>query len=149
MDGREARVAALIRYIRMSLVLRNALLPLLILIMVSSSTGCYPMKLAKGDKGVDVTSIQPGVTRMKAETALGPPMRRWVSTSIRHATYEYKLGLVPYHLPIGDQYIRDRIVLSYDDRDVILGIFNEFDDLPPNGRSGPHRWGPESPDSEK
>ena len=45
--------------------------------------------------------------------------------------------------------IRDRIVLSYDNRDVTRGIFDEFDELPPDGQSGPRRWGSESRGSEK
>ena len=124
----------------MSLLSRNLFWSWLILIVVSSSTGCYSMELAKGDRGVDVTSIQPGVTRMKAETALGHPVQSWVSTGIRYATYEYHLDLVPWNRRRGDRSIRDRIVLSYDDRAVILGIFDEFDELPPDGRSGIRRW---------
>ena len=45
--------------------------------------------------------------------------------------------------------IRDRIVLSYDNRDVTRGIFDEFDELPPDGQSGQRRWGSESTVSEK
>jgi hypothetical protein len=33
-----------------------------------------------------------------------------------------------------------RVVISYDDRDLILGIFDEFEELPPDGRSGPRQW---------
>jgi hypothetical protein len=42
-----------------------------------------------------------------------------------------------------------RIVISYDNRDVVLGIFDEFDELPPDGRSGPRRWKRAPPESEK
>ncbi len=118
---------------------------LLVFLMVFSLTGCYPTKAAKEEKQVDVIAIQPGVARANAEGALGTPVRSWTSPSgIRYATYEYQLanpalGLGPYLSKL----IRDRIILSYDDRDIILGIFNEFDELPLDGRSGQRKWGPE------
>ena len=40
--------------------------------------------------------------------------------------------------PLAD--VTDRIVTSYDDRAVVLGVFDEFDELPPDGRSGPRLW---------
>ena len=34
----------------------------------------------------------------------------------------------------------DRVTIAYDDRDVILGIFDELAELPADGRSGPRKW---------
>jgi hypothetical protein len=34
-------------------------------------------------------------------------------------------------------------------RPVVLGIFDEFDELPPDGRSGPRIWKRALPESEK
>ncbi len=33
-----------------------------------------------------------------------------------------------------------RVVISYDEQDFILGVFDEFDELPADGRSGPRQW---------
>lgn len=149
---------------------------LVVLLMVSFSTGCFAVKLAKGEKGADVTGIQPGVTRANAEAILGPPVRKWTSsTGIRYTTYYYDAGRPPnmpdavgavimdlitagifeFVVAVNEpkpwilDHITDRIVTSYDDRAVVLGIFDEFDELPPDGRSGPRRWKRAPPESEK
>src|SRR2546422_11419634 len=54
---------------------------LMILLMVSFWTGCLAVKMAKGEKGADVTAIKPGVTRATAEAILGPLVREWTSSS--------------------------------------------------------------------
>ena len=151
-------------------------LPALVaILMVSFLTGCLAVKMAKGEKGADVTAIQPGVTRATAEAILGPPVREWTSSSrIRYSTYSYDAGRPP-NMPVavavvildliflgmfelqaainGEppplDHITDRIVTSYDDRAVVLGIFDEFDELPPDGRSGSRRWKRALPESEK
>jgi len=148
---------------------------LVVLLMVSFSTGCLAVKMAKGEKGADVTAIQPGVTRATAEAILGPLVREWTSSSgIRYRTYSYDAGRPPnmteavaavildlvffcmFELqaaingePPPFDHLTDRIVTSYDDRAVVLGIFDEFDELPPDGRSGPRRWKLALPESEK
>jgi hypothetical protein len=148
---------------------------LVVLLMLSFSTGCLAVKMAKGEKGADVTAIQPGVTRATAEGILGPPVREWTSSSrIRYSTYSYDAGRPPnmseavavvildlvffgmFELQAaihGDPpplaHLTDRVVTSYDDRAVVLGIFDEFDELPPDGRSGPRRWELALPESEK
>jgi hypothetical protein len=145
---------------------------LLVFITIFSLMGCYAIQVWKGDKRVDITALQPGVTRANAEAILGSPVRSWTSpTSIRYATYEYYAGTPPNRwsdlgfLDIGkwrhrdcvalglvpaswDGMTWDRKVLSCDDR-VVLGIFDEFDELPLDGRSGQHKWGPDSTVSEK
>jgi hypothetical protein len=56
------------------------------------------------------------------------------------------VGLVHYlagkDLFAGDSiyYISRRILISYDDNDNVLGIFEEFANLPPDGRSGIYKW---------
>lgn len=32
-----------------------------------------------------------------------------------------------------------RVVISYDERDIVLGVFDEFEELPADGRSGPRK----------
>src|SRR6266850_6132050 len=148
---------------------------LVVLLMVSFSTGCFAVKLAKGEKGTDVTGIQPGVTRANAEAILGPLVREWTSsTGIRYTTYYYDAGLPPNMPDAAAAVIMDVIsvglfelfwaidkkpwildhhtdvvVISNDDRAVVLGIFDEFDELPPDGRSGPRQWKGMPPESEK
>jgi hypothetical protein len=146
-----------------------------VLLLVSFLTGCFAVKLVKGEKGADVTGIQPGVTRANAEAILGPPVRKWTSsTGIRYTTYYYDAGLPPnmadaagavlmdlmtvgiFELVVAINkkpwildHIVDGVVISYDNRDVVLGILDEFDELPPDGRSGPRRWERAPPESEK
>lgn len=149
---------------------------LVVLLMVSFSTGCFAVKLAKGEKGANVTGIQPGVTRANAEAILGPPVREWTSSSrIRYSTYSYDAGRPPnmpdavgvvimdlitggifeFVVAVNEpkpwilDHITDRIVTSYDDRAVVLGVFDEFDELPPDGRSGPRRWKLALPETEE
>jgi hypothetical protein len=131
--------------------------------------GCVVVRSWRGEKGADVSHIQPGAKRSEAETALGLPAREWVSpTGIRCALYEYNAGIPPHH---GDAIVaaildvvtfgifeviafkrdqgrhpgeydrrRSKVVISYDAREIILGIFDESGELPPEGRSGPYRW---------
>lgn len=149
---------------------------LMVLLLVFFSTGCFAVKMAKGEKGPDVTGIQPGVTRANAEAMLSPPIREWTSsTGIRYTTYSYDAGRPPnmsetaavvfmdvltvgiFELILATReqqpwtldHIMERIVISYSDRAVVLGIFDEFDELPPDGRSGPRRWILAFPESEK
>jgi hypothetical protein len=144
---------------------------LVVLSMVT--TGCFAAKLAKGEKGTDVTGIQPGVKRANAEAILGPPVRDWTSpTGIRYSTYYYDAG-VPPSIPDAAAFAlmdlisggifelmattngfplhhtTDGMVISYNDRAVVLGIFDEFDELPPDGRSNPRKWKRALPESEK
>jgi len=144
---------------------------MVIALAIGACTGCYATKVWQGDKGDDVAALQPSATRANAEAVLGAPMRSWTSpTNIRYATYEYYAGIpgsssgfffaifsfggteIGYALnllqypdpgPMGRMMmVWDRVVLAYDHRDVILGIFDEFDDLPSDGRSGQHKWRP-------
>ena len=132
-------------------------------------TGCVVVRSWRGEKGADVSNIQPGVRRSDAEKVLGLPQQEAVSPAgIRYALYEYNAGIPPHYgdaataalldvVTLGvfevityknngwrhpGEYDRRRpkIVIAYDARAVILGIFDEADELPPDGRSGPYRW---------
>jgi hypothetical protein len=132
-------------------------------------TGCVVVRSLRGEKGPDFGQLQPGVKRAVVETTLGQPLNEWMSpTDVRCALYEYNAG-IPSHpgdaataalldvVTFGifevityknsgwrhpGEYDRRRpkVVIAYDARDVILGIFDEADELPPDGRSGPYRW---------
>lgn len=132
-------------------------------------TGCVVVRSLRGEKGADFSHVQPGVKRSVIETALGQPLNEGVSsTNVRYAVYEYNAG-IPSHpgdaataalldvVTLGvfeiityknsgwrhpGEYDRRRpkIVVTYDPRDVILGIFDEGAELTEDGRSGPYRW---------
>ena len=125
--------------------------------------GCTAVQLAAGDKGSDVTKIQPGITRPEAEAVLGSAIKEWKSpTGVIYRTYQYDggrptnmsdaiavglldvmtLGIVEAVIAMGPDTMEkkrttSRVVISYDDHDVIIGVFDEFDELPADGRSGP------------
>ncbi len=143
-----------------------------IIIIVIVLTGCTVADYAAGEKGVDVSNVQPGITRAEVEAVLGEPVRSWTSsTGVFYCTYEYDSGRPPIpsevaaHLfmdiatlgfweliwpsikqetPKGydepydydDKYrTTDTVLISYDNQDIIIGVFGEFDELPPDGRS--------------
>jgi hypothetical protein len=150
---------------RRAVVLRGAALVAALAVL----TGCVVVRSLRGEKGPDFSAIQPGVKRSVVETALGQPLDEGVSsTSVRYAVYEYNAG-IPSHpgdagvatlldvVTLGifeiityknhgwrhpGEYDRRRpkIVITYDPRDVILGIFDEGAELPEDGQSGPYRW---------
>jgi hypothetical protein len=132
-------------------------------------TGCVVVRSLRGEKGPDFSSIQPGAKRSVVETALGSPLQEWVSpTNIRCALHEYNAGIPSHPGDAGTAALLDvvtfgifeiityknngwrhpgeydrrrpKVVITYDPRDVILGIFDEGAELPPDGRSGPYRW---------
>ena len=132
-------------------------------------TGCVAVRSWRGEKGADVSHVQPGAKRADAEKVLGPPQQEAVSPEgVRYVLYEYNAGIPPHY---GDavtaalldvvtfgifeiityknsgwrhpgEYDRrqPKVVIAYDARAVILGIFDESAELPPDGRSGPYRW---------
>lgn len=138
-----------------------------IITMVSVLTGCSAVWYATGEKGVDVTTIQPDITRVEAEAILGKPLRSWTSpTGVLYCIYEYDSGRPPrkgdavaalivniislgtfdlfwtfmesgkdFEEKQGYGRTTARVVVSYDHQDIILGVFGEFDELPPDGRS--------------
>ncbi len=132
-------------------------------------TGCVVVRSVRGEKGADFSHVQPGLKRAVVETALGQPLNEGVSpTNVRYAVYEYNAG-IPSHpgdaaaaalldiVTLGvfefityknsgwrhpGEYDRRRpkVVITYDPRDVILGIFDEGAEVPEDGRSEPYRW---------
>jgi hypothetical protein len=148
---------------------------LLILALAWVCAGCTVAQLAAGDKGTDITKIQPGRTRTEAEAVIKDPIREWKSSSgVTYRTYQYDSGRPPgvadavafglmdvvslglfeafealanatgdsrsISKYMEDQHTKTRLVVSYDDQDIILGIFGEFDELPPDGRSSSRQW---------
>lgn len=136
-------------------------------------SGCTVITAASREKGVDPSAIQPGVSRVEAETILGNPIRQWTSeTGVRYRLYTYDDGHRPdpglaavfmfmngitlgLHevfaviTPAGKIVTRDAnrrtfvpVVVSYNEEEIVLGIFDEFANLPADGVSAPRKWKP-------
>jgi hypothetical protein len=132
-------------------------------------SGCVVVRSWRGEKGPDFSHIQPGAKRAVIETALGEPLNEGVfPTNVRYAVYEYNAGIPSHPGDAGTAALLDvvtfgifeiityknsgwrhpgeydrrrpKIVVTYDPRDVILGIFDEGAEVPEDGRSGPYRW---------
>jgi hypothetical protein len=115
------------------------------------------MKYAKSDDGVDISAVKPQAKREQVEEILGPCVRRWESEAgVRYCVYEYdggypgdpaeaaawvaldiiSLGLFEVFNAVDDSnltkrsHVMERIVVSYDSDDTVLGVFDEFDVLP-------------------
>jgi hypothetical protein len=117
--------------------------------------------MAKGTPPVDASSLAPGVSRTEVEARLGQSKRNWTTAEgVRYSLYEfgpgvppqpadaimmamfslYTLGLVevihaanpPPPASEGDDF---QVVVSYDANDVVLGLFDEHETLPIDGRS--------------
>ena len=142
---------------------------LLVLAITWICVGCTVVQFAAGEKGADVTKIQPGLTRSEAEAVLGRPLKEWNSPSdVTYRTYKYDSGRPPNFADAAASAFMDiaslglweaieaiggtlktkymdqqrttaRLVISYDDQDIILGVFGEFEELPADGRSGPRQ----------
>ncbi len=135
-----------------------------IIIIVVVLTGCSVVDYAAGEKGVDVSFVHPGITKVEVEAILGKPVRSWTSpTGVFYCTYEYDSGRPPIPSEAGAMLFMDiatlglwevfwpsikkdisfdniarttaTVLVSYDHQDIILGVFGEFDELPPDGRS--------------
>jgi len=141
-----------------------------VLAAAQACAGCGVIMLARGTAGIDVSQIQPGVTRTQAEGVLGKPQKDWISPDgVHYFTYEYDTGRPP-NIPDAAGFVfmdllsfglwevidaanehvalkkslppstSARVVISYDDSDVVRGIFGEFDTLPADGYSGAYSW---------
>jgi hypothetical protein len=144
-------------YIRRRHMNRSSVGLLILIAVLSILAGCTVIKTAAGKKGTDVSRIEAGAPRVDVESALGSPIREWRSEAgVFFRIYEYDLGCKP---AVGDAFAMlfmdvataglweifmfdlecdhafNRVVISYDIEDRMLGAFREFDPLPPGGRS--------------
>ncbi len=127
--------------------------------LVVLTTGCSAVDMAKGRPHVDASSLAPGVSRTEVEARLGQSKRNWTTAEgVRYSLYEFGMGTLPrpadavmvamfslYTLGLleliheakppaskGDDF---QVVVSYDANDVVLGLFDEHETLPIDGRS--------------
>ena len=134
---------------------------LLVGLVAGLVAGCSVADSVNGVPGVDTSTIAPGVMRTEVESRLGAPVRSWVSEhGVRYSLYQFSIGVPPNGAATAAMVIMDvatagiweifwaanedlrqadrksgRVVVSFDDKDVVLGLFDEFDMLPTDGRS--------------
>jgi hypothetical protein len=117
----------------------------------------------KGKKGVDISGIKPGISKIKVEENLGPSEREWwTSSGICYRVYVYDEGVPPSIVdaaalifldvcslgywelnqtidPLPERRKYKKMAVSYDASDMVVGIFDcyeDFDELPTDGRLG-------------
>jgi hypothetical protein len=139
-----------------------------LLAMLLQSGCMMALATLKGEPGKDVSSIKPGISKQDAEEILGSPMREWTTPlTIHYCVYSYDAGIPPSvagaavlasfgiisaglydlydatglintsKLKEGDRVI-EKIAISYDANDTIVGVFHrfgDFDALPEDGRA--------------
>lgn len=67
--------------------LRHLLIWSIIGAMAVAVTGCYAVKLASREEGIDMSKVGPGITRQEVEDLLGEPAKEWDSaTGIHYCT---------------------------------------------------------------
>ena len=58
--------------------------------------GCTISAALRGEPGMDISTLRPGVSRSEAEAILGPPVREWTTSSnVRYCIYRYDAGVPP------------------------------------------------------
>ena len=124
-------------------------------------SACAVVDTATGEKGEDTRSIRPGIMQVQVEAVLGTAVKEWISKDgIRYSVYEFDAGkpaagdtaaavaaadvltmgifelvlALPDSGPVVDRHT-SRVVVSFDKDNTVLGLFDEFDELPPDGRS--------------
>lgn len=105
--------------------------------LILIQTGCMAASALKGKKGVSVDFIKTGISKAEVEEVLGPPVRKWMTTSnICYCVYKYVVAIDHDTLP--EKRVFKKIAVSYDSQDMVVGAFdhfNDFDALPLNGKS--------------
>ena len=129
-----------------------------ILVFLCAFAGCAVHTIAVGAKGTDVSEIVIGVSRTETEKILGRHVKKIsIANQIDYWMYSFDSGRPPDRkkatLALGvdilvgllpellfdekkyDAKFRNitTVLISYDSDDKIIGIFQEFDDLPING----------------
>lgn len=127
--------------------------------------GCAVHRMWKGIPGDDLSSLRPGMTMEQIEAVVGKSDREWhTSQGVRYRLYSYDAGVPPSGADTGAMLFMDVISLgmfevieaaadqpfttkphevhdlavSYDLRDVAIGIFTAVDTstlLPEDGRN--------------
>lgn len=138
----------------------SVILALCISSIILLHNGCTVRSALKDRKGVDISGIKTGATKVEVEDVLGPPEREWwTSSGICYRVYVHDLGvrgdeiaglafmdvltfgaweLFNVFEPYSPQRNSKKMAVSYDSQDTVVGIFNyyqDFDELPVDGKS--------------
>jgi hypothetical protein len=136
----------------------------LVLVLLQSQ-GCAVATLYRGKPGLDTTGVQPGASRADVETIMGAARREWTTQhDVRYRVYVYNGGVegsvgdaiafgvmdvisvglwelfyAIHPMPDGAaRKITERMAVSYDQSDTVIGVFDHFGDfdvLPDDGRA--------------
>jgi hypothetical protein len=138
----------------------RAILTLCILSIILLHNGCTVRSALKDRKGVDISGIKTGVSKVEVEDILGPPEREWLTSSgICYRVYVHDLGvredeiaglalmdvltfgaweIFNVYEPYPPKRNSKKMAVSYDFQDMVVGIFDyyeDFDELPIDGKS--------------
>jgi hypothetical protein len=127
--------------------------------------GCAVATLYRGKPGLDTTGVQPGASHADVEKIMGTPRREWTTQQgVRYRVYVYNGGVegsvgdaiafgimdvisvglfelfyAIHPMPDGaSRKITERMAVSYDQSDSVIGVFDHFGDfnvLPDDGRA--------------
>jgi hypothetical protein len=138
----------------------RVMLTLCILSIILLHNGCTVRSALKDRKGVDISGIKTGVSKVEVEDILGPPEREWLTSSgICYRVYVHDLGvrgdeiaglalmdvltfgaweIFNVYEPYPPKRNSKKMAVSYDFQDMVVGIFDiyeDFDELPIDGKS--------------
>ena len=87
--------------------------------LILIQTGCMAASALKGKKGVSVDFIKTGISKAEVEEVLGPPVRKWMTTSnICYCVYKYVVAIDHDTLP--EKRVFKKIAVSYDSQDMVV-----------------------------
>lgn len=74
----------------------GALFSAAIILSMASLMGCTSAAALRGEPGMDIGTLKPGMARSEVEAVLGSPLREWTTPSnIRYRIYRYDAGVPP------------------------------------------------------
>jgi len=115
--------------------------------------GCMAASALKGKQGLDVSTFKVGLNKADVEEILGSPVREWLtSSSIHYCVYDYDAGVPPSSAGAAGHIFmdiatlgvweifgafvglpefrkRERMAISYDADDIVIGVFDHFGDF--------------------
>ena len=133
------------------------MLALALCFLMPVANGCAAVQLARGARGTDVSAVQIGAPRQEVETAIGEPVRQWQDSGETHlAVYEFSGDIEPQYGTASlvllldiltlfllelvvyghkERHPNDRLLVAYDSQGEVIGLMDEYDIVPEDGRS--------------
>jgi hypothetical protein len=135
-------------------------------VAVTWISGCTTMRALERDPGTDLSPVKAGSTRQQVQAVLGDPLREWVTRAdVQYCLYRYDAGIEPSPMAATQTVLINiatlglfeaiegmkelpndfrgprkyqLVAVSYDSKDVALGVFydvDEFTVFPEDGRA--------------